>query len=497
MRTAISILIALCATDAFAQDKFDSTSEPLTQVAPLIAAAVFIGLPVLGLRLRRPVLETMPGLGWSFATLSLGAGIAWILWGLSMPVPEISGIAILLSLAAIVALGGISYVRLAPNNPEVRRVEALIASGTNREQAAEDRLQAALRASPVGMIMVDARGTIRDINTAGLDMFGYDDKLIGESVDILIPGRWRERHAGYRHSYMAAPSNRAMGKGRELRGLHKSGREVPVEIALTAVPGGELVMATVVDITERMQLHQELERHALKLERSNKELDSFAYVASHDLKSPLRGIDHLCRFIEEDLGDSASEEVQDHLRMMRGRVDRMDRLLDDLLQYSRVGRGEHSVTDVNISDIIENIQQTLDVQKDFEIVVNGDLPTIVTYTTPLEQVLRNLIQNAIKHHDRSEGHVSISCDHRASPDMIALYVDDDGPGVPKEYRERVFRMFTTLTPRDKVEGSGIGLALVRKLVEYYGGTVWLEDAPGERGARFGFTWPRIMSREAI
>lgn len=371
---------------------------------------------------------------------------------------------------------------------------SVIARNVTRIRRTEERLETALKASPVGMILADADGIIHDINPAGLALFGYDE-LVGEPIEKLIPERWRNNHERFRANFMKAPSTRPMGEGRDLSGLRQDGSQIPVEIALTPLPGGDLIMASVVNIAERKRWEKRLEEHMTQLERSNRELDSFAYVASHDLKSPLRGIQNLCRFIEEDLGDAASDEVREHLELMQGRVARMERLLDDLLAYSRVGRVEETIVEIGVHHIIGDILETLDVPDGFTI-EQGALPTLVTHRPPLEQVLRNLIQNAIKHHDRESGTVRIFTEP-ADNDMIVFTVADDGPGIPRGFEERIFRMFTTLAPRDRVEGSGLGLSLVQKLVEHYGGHVWLEDTAGERGATFRFTWPRSLMKEAV
>lgn len=230
-----------------------------------------------------------------------------------------------------------------------------------------------------------------------------------------------------------------------------------------------------------------LGRHADELKRSNEALDQFAYVASHDLKSPLRDVDNLSQWLVEDLGESIPEASREHLSKLRGRVLRMERLLDDLLRFSRAGRVHGEVGDIVLTNLFDRVLGQIEVPAGFELILPKRTLTIHGPATPLEQVLRNLLTNAVKHHDRPEGRIVIGLEDEG--ELVTFTVTDDGPGIEPEFRERVFAMFQTLKSRDEVEGSGIGLALVRKLVEAYGGTVVVEDAE-PRGVTFRFTWPR-------
>ncbi len=239
-------------------------------------------------------------------------------------------------------------------------------------------------------------------------------------------------------------------------------------------------------------LNRELETHVVKLqrkeaelERSNRELDSFAHVASHDLKAPLRAIDHLSLWIEEDARDTISDEAKGHLVKLRGRVRRMERLLDDLLEYSRVGRGLDDVEEVDVERLVRDVAELVG-EEGFTVDVQIDLPPVKTVRAPLEIVFRNLINNAIKHHDGDRGQVGVSAELK--DDALLCTVSDDGPGISAEYREKVFQLFRTLRPRDEIEGSGIGLSIVRKTVESAGGHAWIE-AREPRGSICRFTWP--------
>ncbi|MBN2752429.1 MAG: HAMP domain-containing histidine kinase, partial [Rhodospirillaceae bacterium] len=216
------------------------------------------------------------------------------------------------------------------------------------------------------------------------------------------------------------------------------------------------------------------------------ELATFAYVASHDLRSPLRGIRQLSEWIAEDMSEGPPPEIAAHLHMMQSRITRMEGLLDDLLAYSRVGRIEGDISTVSVADLCQDIFELLAAPAGFTLRLSDDLPVLTTLVTPFTQVLRNLISNAVKHHDRLDGCVMVSA--RKEDGVYHFTVGDDGPGIPPEYHQRIFGLFQTLRPRDEVEGSGMGLALVQKIVELYGGTVTV-DSDGKTGTRFVFTWP--------
>lgn len=256
-------------------------------------------------------------------------------------------------------------------------------------------------------------------------------------------------------------------------------------------PDGTILrwFGTNTDITERKGLERRLARHAIDLRRSNEELEQFAYVASHDLKAPLRGIENLVGWIEEDLEGSLTGDVQTNMELLKSRVRRLDSLLDDLLAYSRAGRVDATTDTVDTKALVEELAVLVSPPEGFAITADDSLPTLPAARAPLTQALQNLIGNAIKHHDRpAEGHIRVEA--KPTGDAVEFVVTDDGPGIPEQFRERVFGMFQTLKPRDEVEGSGMGLAIVRKLVDRQGGKVWLSDGPDGRGLAVHFTWPR-------
>jgi PAS domain S-box-containing protein len=228
-----------------------------------------------------------------------------------------------------------------------------------------------------------------------------------------------------------------------------------------------------------------------ELKRSNKELENFAYIASHDLKSPLRAIDNLASWIKEDLEDIMNNETKEHLDLLRSRIDRMENLLNSLLEYSRVGRDDSEADTVDLNVLLNDIISMISPPKESVTVnVQKDLPVFITYKAALQQVFMNLIGNAIKHRGNKNININISFE-----DLGLFYkfiIKDNGPGIPKELHEKAFQLFQTLRPRDEVEGSGMGLAIVKKAIENNGGLIKL-NSEKDSGAEFTFTWPKKIT----
>ena len=291
----------------------------------------------------------------------------------------------------------------------------------------------------------------------------YERALAGETVDYEQQGAIGSEHGYFHFTYR--PSFDDQGR---VRGIFS--------------------MAT--DISARRRAELDLERKQAELLRSNKDLEQFAYVASHDLKAPLRAIEVLVQWITEGLEGYDKNSVQENLGLLGKRTARLNRLLDDLLAYSRAGRkvGTHKQTDSHA--LVLDVAQLLNPPETITISIEGQLPKFHTHATPLEQVFRNLISNAVKHHPGPQGRIVVSCVEER--DQYVFAVQDDGEGIPMQYAERVFEMFQTLKSRDQVEGSGMGLAIVNRIIQWQHGRVWFEPNPAGRGTIFKFQWKKVQ-----
>jgi light-regulated signal transduction histidine kinase (bacteriophytochrome) len=227
---------------------------------------------------------------------------------------------------------------------------------------------------------------------------------------------------------------------------------------------------------------------ARKLERSNRDLDQFAFVASHDLKAPLRGIASLCTWIEEDAGAALVGESRDHLRLMRSRIARLESLIDGILAYSRAGRVGDGEVRFELGQLAREVVDLLALTPEQQVRLAPDLPVLRGNRASMQQILTNLVGNALKHGADEATQVEVRAQRVDGAWQIS--VSDNGSGIAPEFHERVFGIFQTLVSRDTVESTGIGLAVVKKLVDGHGGRVWIESTPEVApGCTFHFTWP--------
>lgn len=355
-------------------------------------------------------------------------------------------------------------------------------------ELSKETLLRVLDVAPYGTALVASDGCLVFANAQFDALFGYTrGELLGQGIEILLPERYRSAHPVLRNAYVEAPDVRQMGGGRLLVGLHRSGGEFPLKVSLAPIPHeqGPLVLAVVSDISASTKLERELKQ-------ANADLEEFSYVASHDLKSPLRGIADLVQWIREDLGDDVPTAVKKNLDRIAVRIQRMERMIGDLLAYARAGRSDVELELVDPQALIDGILDMLVIPPGFTVHVRVDAAPFKTARIPLETVLRNLINNAITHHDRTQGRIDIRVSEDDSDCVFS--VADDGPGIPLKSQARIFKLFQTLSAQAQ-EHSGIGLALSKRLVEVHGGRIALDAADGARGARFQFWWPRFTRRD--
>jgi PAS domain S-box-containing protein len=352
----------------------------------------------------------------------------------------------------------------------------------------ESENAAIVAALPVGLVIVDENGCIALTNPAMDEMFGYaPGALQGERIEVLLPLRSRAGHPGLRNSYMAAPDKRMMGAGRDLLAMHSSGKEFPVEVALTPIShnGQRGALAIVTDISVRKKLEHELRQ-------ANAKLEEFTYIASHDLRSPLRGIADLLEWIEEDIAPEAIKpSVKNNFDRARQRINRAERMIENLLTYAKSGARNYDKEQVNLRGLLDEVLSLITVPAHFTVMIEAPDQELITQKIPLQTGLINLIDNAFKHHGGSAGNVHISV--REEGRYFIFAVDDDGKGVPELSREKIFKLFHRAS--SSADGHGIGLSVTKRMITSHGGELLLEPQSRLGGACFAIYWPRFEMRE--
>jgi PAS domain S-box-containing protein len=337
-----------------------------------------------------------------------------------------------------------------------------------------------------GLVVFNSEDLIQVMNDAALRIFGAEEeKILGRHIKELFAVQQeaynllilleKEKHL----NHYEVSFTRANGD--------------PMICSLSAstiqdtVDGDLLKVLVVQDITERKLAEQRLREYSSRLEKNNKELDQFAYIVSHDLKAPLRAIINLAQWLHEDLEDTLSDDNKKNLEMLRGRAFRMEALISGVLEYSKIGRTKIEYEQFELSALLNEILDLLLPPRHITIRIAPGMPVLYAPKIMLLQVFSNLISNAIKYNNKPEGLIHIGVEDKK--DYYQFFVEDNGPGIEPEYQEKVFVIFQTLQSRDKVESTGIGLTIVKRIVEEQGGKIWIESEVG-KGTRFVFLWPK-------
>jgi PAS domain S-box-containing protein len=360
----------------------------------------------------------------------------------------------------------------------------------------ESRIRLVVEAAPNAMVMIDREGKIVLVNSQTERIFGYDrEELIGQTVEILVPERYRGGHPGQRDRFFGKPSARSMGTGRDLFAVRKDGTEFPVEIGLNPVETeeGVLVLSAIVDITERKKAEyavkeseanlrvalKQLESQASELREANESLGQYAYVVSHDIRAPLRAIRNYADFLREDLHGTLEQEQEEYLDGLAEAVDQSEQLVEDLLSLSRVDRRENESEPLEMGALLRDLIQMLQLPEEVEITLDSDWPTISADATLVRQIFQNLILNAVKFNESSAKRIELTCSQAADARRCEICVRDNGIGIEPRHHEQIFRVFQRLHDSEEYEGTGIGLAIVKKAVSKLGGSLDLKSVPGE------------------
>lgn len=359
--------------------------------------------------------------------------------------------------------------------------------------------QSLVESAPDAVVVSDESGQILLVNAQTEKLFGFArEELIGRPVETLVPHRYRARHPEFRKKYHDAPHARPMGSGMELYGLRKDGQEFPVEISLNVLDDadGRLVSAAIRDVTAQKRAAEELKRanetltrQAEELEKSNIELQHFAYIVSHDLQTPLRSICGFVQLLDQEYGDKLDDRAAEWIRRTVLSTQRMQTLIRDILAYSRVDSNVHPFAKLSLAGVLDEVVDLLgdSIRESGAVVIGDDLPEVLGDRPQMVQLLQNLIGNAIKYRRDEPPRVEVFVTETDREWIVT--VRDNGMGIPPEHSQRIFDVFQRLHTQQAIPGTGIGLAICRRVVQRHGGRLWVESVPGA-GSTFRFSIPR-------
>ncbi|HJV36055.1 MAG TPA: PAS domain S-box protein [Geomonas sp.] len=367
-------------------------------------------------------------------------------------------------------------------------------------QKSRNMFERLFETSPDAIVVVDGSGAIRKVNQQAEALFGYmREELIGQRVERLVPERFLRSHRQYRKSYFQDPRPRKMGIGLELYGQSKEGREIPVDIMLTPIETSEGTWAYAVirDITRQKQsdakireLNTALKSQIEQLEASNHELEAFSYSVSHDLRAPLRHVIGFVDLLNNRNPEGLDDKSLHYLQVITEAAKKMGNLIDDLLSFSRMGRAEMMKSRLDFGQLVRDIVRDLAEEakgREIEWVI-GTLPEVMGDAAMLRQVAYNLLANAVKFtRDRSRARIEVGA--LQEEQETRFFVRDNGVGFDAAYLSKLFGLFQRLHRNEEFEGTGVGLAIVQRIIARHGGRVWAEGTVGG-GATFWFSLPQ-------
>ncbi|MEC9357496.1 MAG: PAS domain S-box protein [Pseudomonadota bacterium] len=387
-------------------------------------------------------------------------------------------------------------ISLSPLEPEDGRFATAAVRDITDRKRAQEQISNLLETAPDAMVIINQSGVITLVNRQTERLFGYErGAMVGHRVELLVPERLRDVHVGHRRGYFGDPKVREMGAGLELWGRRADGSEFPIEISLSPLetPDGHFATAAVRDITERKAAQVKLTDYARNLEASNRELEEFAYVASHDLQAPLRNIISFSELLREECVGKIGEEADQYFEFIEEGAVRLQGLIKDILEVSRLNRIKRSFATVDTNECLEGCRAQLRslLQDTGATIEVGVLPDVKGDALRLSQLFQNLLSNAVKFQRNGVSPV-VRFNARRVGDFWEFSVADNGIGIDPEQSLQVFEIFRRLHTAEEYPGSGIGLSICKKIVEAHGGRIWVESELG-RGATFKFTLPDVST----
>ena len=369
---------------------------------------------------------------------------------------------------------------------EQRRVEEAMKEN-------DGKIRAIIDSSLDAVLVIDQKGKVNEWNKRAEEIFGWKrEEVKGVTLsETIIPYHLRDAHEAGMKKFLSTGDGPVLNQRIEIFGMDRNDREFPIELTICPIKMEDkyFFSAFIRDITERKEAEEKREKILKKLASANAELKDFAYVVSHDLKAPLRAISSLAAWIEEDYEENFDENGKEQLRLLRGRVSRMGELISGILDYSRVGRTNTGIKEVDLQKTVNQILDMLSPPPQFTITVQQPLPLVLYNEVSIQQVFQNLLSNAIKYNDKERGMVELGYD-QSDDEFFKFWVKDNGPGIAEKYHKKIFKIFQTLRPRDEREATGVGLSIVKKIIQLFGGEIWVESEI-DKGSTFYFTVPKV------
>jgi PAS domain S-box-containing protein len=366
----------------------------------------------------------------------------------------------------------------------------------NRELA---KLSTVASKADNAIVITDQNGKAEWVNDGFVRLTGYLlEEVRGQRTIDVLHGRGTSRDSALELQQAIREHQSFSG---ELLKYRKDGSPFWTQLNMTPIFSEDGLEKKFIfiesDVTNRKIAEEKTKQYMKNLERTNSELDKFAYVVSHDLKAPLRAIGSLTDWVEEDAGPMLNAESLSHLHTIKGRVIRMEGLINGILDYTKAAKKNEEIAKIDSGELVRETIDLLGPPAGVMVSMRGEYPQISVRKVKLQQVFMNLVSNAFKYNDKEDKQVEVGCELQGQ--NCVFYVKDNGPGIEKAYHEKIFVIFQTLNARDEVESRGVGLAIVKKIVEEEGGRIWVESEPGS-GACFRFIWPRtarVTAEESV